>query len=370
MSKTELERLLIINSSNKLWGAEFSLSVFLKSLLSDEFKLIIKAEGDGFSDYLIQMGISFESNVLELSPRKISFIKSVYFLLKTSLKNEARFLYANNEDLSTLLAFLRVVTLFRVETTVHIRNSPGKYDYYKKLMFLHSNIICNSDYTKKSLIGSVFLHSKSKIHLIPNAHGQEKYSEAEKQQLPENLSDIKPFFLSVGMINSRKAQLDVVEIFKNAENLLQAKYLLIGKNNKPNPYLKKIEDFIIQNNLLTRVHILPFEKNLGPVYSAAIATIVPSINETFGRVVIESGFYGTPVIVRDIEPLSELIEHGKNGLIWDGSEAHLLELIESLLSNREYRDSLGENLRHKVLRDFSDHKYAESVKAVILGKKR
>ncbi len=370
MSETESERLLIINSSNTLWGAEVSLSVFLKSLFSDEFKLIIKAEGDGFSDYLTQMGISYESSVLELSPRKISFIKSVYFLLKTSLKNKARFLYANNEDLSTLLAFVRVVTLFGVATTIHIRNSPGKYDYYKKLMFLHSNIICNSDYTKKSLIGSVFLYSKSRIHLIPNAHGQEKDLGAEKPQLPENLPDLQPFFLTVGMINSRKAQLDVVEIFKDAEYLLKAKYVLIGKNTELNPYLKKIENFISQNNLLNTVLIWPFEKNLGSVYSAAIATIVPSINETFGRVVIESGFYGTPVIVRDIQPLSELIQHGENGLIWDGSKVHLLKLTKSLLSDREYRDSLGKNLRQKVLRDFSDHKYAESVKAVILGKER
>jgi glycosyltransferase involved in cell wall biosynthesis len=237
-------------------------------------------------------------------------------------------------------------------------------------MFLHNNIICNSEYTKESLLRSIFLYAKSRIYLIGNAHAQKNESCVGESKPPHMSPDLQPFFLTVGMINSRKAQLDVVEVFKDAERILKAKYVLIGKNAEHNPYLKKIEDFISQNNLLNRVLIWPFEKNLRSVYSAAIATIVPSINETFGRVVIESGFYGTPVIVRDIEPLSELIEHGKNGLIWDGSKAHLLELIESLLSNREYRDSLGENLRHKVLRDFSDHKYAESVKAVILGKKR
>lgn len=370
MSGIGARKLLIINSSNSLWGAEISLSVFLKSLLPDEFKLILKDEGDGFSEYLTQMGISHESSVLELSPRKISFTKAVYFLLKASLKNKARFLYANNEDLSTLLAIVRVVTLFRVATTIHIRNTPGKYDYYKKLMFLHSNIICNSDYTTKSLIGSVFLYWKSRIHLIPNAHGQKKNLGAEKPQLHDNLSDSQPFFLTVGMINSRKAQLDVVEIFKDAKHLFKAKYILIGKNTEHNPYLKKIENFISQNNLLNMVLIWPFEKNLESVYSAAIATIVPSIDETFGRVVIESGFYGTPVIVRDIQPLNELINHGENGLIWDGSKLHLLKLTESLLSDHEYRDTLGKNLQQKVLRDFSNHNYAESVKAVILGKKR
>lgn len=368
MSEIKAKRLLILNSSNSFWGAEVSLSVLLNNLLPNEFKLILKDEGNGFSAYLKEMGISFQLSVLELSPRKLSFIKSIYFLLKTSFKNKTRFIYGNNEDLSTLLAVVRVITLFKVSTTLHIRNSPGSLDYYKKLMFLHSNIICNSEYTKRLLIRNIFLYSKSKIHLIANAHGQKKVTFDGESKSPHTLSDLQPFFLTVGMINKRKAQLDVVEVFKDAGSLIQANYVLLGKTSGLNPYLENIENFISRNGLLNKVIIWPFEKNLKPVYTAAIATIVPSINETFGRVVIESGFYGTPVIIRDIDPLKELIEHGETGLVWDGSKEHLIKLLTSLLSDREYRDYLGKNLEERVLRDFSDDKYAESVKAIILNK--
>ena len=362
------KKLLIVNSSNQFWGAEISLSIFLKGLTPSEFSLIIKADGNGFSEYLTKQGISFEKNALELSPRKITFIKSIFFLLKASFREKATNFYGNNEDLSTLLAIIRVLSFFKIKTSIHIRNSPNKFDYYKKLMFVHSNIICNSKYTKKSLTKSVFLHPKSQIHLIPNAHGQKHTSNNNLKIQKTSLQKLNPFFLTVGMINRRKAQLDVVEAFYDADIHLKARYLMLGKSNEKNLYLEEIENFINKHDLESSIFIRSFEKDLEPFYSNAIATIVPSINETFGRVIVESGFYGTPLIVRDIEPLNELIEHGKTGLLWDGTTTHLAQLADIILKDTNYRNFLGKNLRIKVLNDFSDCRYIDSVKSAIQGK--
>ena len=342
--------------------------VFLRSLSIDEFDLVIKSDGDGFSNYLTDLGISYHLTPLELSPRKISFIKSMCLLITEFIKIKARYIYGNNEDLSTLLALSRIATLFSVETTIHIRNPPGKFDYYKKLMFFHKNIICNSKYTKESLTRYIPFYFESKIHLIPNAHGQETVLDKEIYNPSGWVKESQPFFLTVGMINRRKAQLDVVEILEDSASAFEAKYIIIGKDNEENPYLENLEHFIEQNQLQNTVLIRPFDKELRVLYSTATATIIPSISETFGRVVIESGFYGTPVIVRDIEPLCELIEHGENGLVWDGTKGHLLELTKRLLCDTQYRDLLGNNLREKVLRDFSDQRYAQSVKNVVLRK--
>ena len=134
--------------------------------------------------------------------------------------------------------------------------------------------------------------------------------------------------------------------------------------------MTKIEQYLAKNKLQDRVFIHPFKKDLSSAYAGAIATIISSKNETFGRVVIESGYYGTPVIVRNIEPLVELIEHGKNGLIWDGSEDHLSQLVKLLSNDSAYRNLLGDNLKTLVMNNYSDQHYCTKVKRIILDRKQ
>ena len=356
------KKILILNSSNQFWGAEVSLTILLKSLHPNEYKLVVRSDGSGFEAELAKIGVSHSSYDLELSPFKKNFFRSAFYLLKVMYQSKANIIYANNEDLSTLVAVVKVMTFFRVKTKVHIRTTPRKYDYYKKLMFVHNDIICNSRYTKNTLLDGINFYSKSKIHLVPNSHGQVEIEESKI------LDGTNRYFLTVGVIKEYKAQFDVAKVFNKANGDLAANYWLLGKNTEVNPYLRELEEYLEINELKEKVLIHPFKKNLGPVYSGAIATIIPSINETFGRVVIESGYYGTPVIVRNIEPLVELINHGENGLIWDGSEGHLLELLKRLSNDLAYRNLLGKNLKKTVINNYSDQNYYTKVKKIILGR--
>ena len=74
----------------------------------------------------------------------------------------------------------------------------------------------------------------------------------------------------------------------------------------------------------------------------------------------------TATIARNIEPLNELIEHGKTGLLWDGTEKHLGSLVDLLLGDNKLRNYLGKNLRSKVIKDFGNEKYFKSVKKILI----
>ena len=356
------QKILIINSSNKFWGAEVSLSIFLRELGETEFELILRNDGSGFSSILDEYSIRYEIIDLELSPKRIAFFYSLLRVLKFLITHRVNTIYANNEDISSLLSIIRVLTLFFIKTKLHIRNTPSNYDYYKKLMFLHNDIICNSNFTKNSLLPNSPIVNKKAIHVVPNSHGQSK-------EVSLNNKNSKDYFLTVGRISEDKGQYDVVQAICSMTDMPHLKYHMYGMEQYQNAYLDKINEYIKVNSDEERIKSFPFQKDLRFVYQNAIATILPTYFETFGRIVIESGYYGTPVIVRNIESLTEIVEDGIDGLVWDGTPEHLKLLLCKVTQDKEFTRRLGLNLNKKVLDQYDDQTYCKSLKEIIFKEK-
>ena len=347
--------MLILNSSNHHWGAEASLLLLLKDLDKSIYKLLIRNEPGDFESALKNKNISFSKINLTLSPFKISFYYSLFILIKVVLKYKIKNCYCNNDDLSTIVACLKIISFFNLNTFVHYRNFPNKNDYYKKLMFIHNTIICNSEFTQLSLLKNIRYKFNNTL-VIPNGHGQKKYQQEKRSK--EN------FFLTVGRIDPNKAQLEIIEILYNSGALERFKYIIVGHKSTKNDYHQKILNYIKYNKIQERVILKSFSPNISNYYKNAIVTIIPSYIETFGRTVIESGFYGTPVIVRSIPALLELVNHEKDGLIWDGSSKNMQKQLDKMY-DESFRKKMGRNLREKVLNNFTDEQYLNNIKKII-----
>ena len=84
---------------------------------------------------------------------------------------------------------------------------------------------------------------------------------------------------------------------------------------------------------------------LAALFRGARAVVVPSlVYETFGYVVLEAFAEGTPVIVRDLGALPELVTESGGGLVFDNAEG-LVESIERIAADEVLRDELGANGR-------------------------
>lgn len=84
------------------------------------------------------------------------------------------------------------------------------------------------------------------------------------------------------------------------------------------------------------------QKQLGALYYHAIACIVPSVTyETFGIVCIEAFARKTPVIVRDLGALPEVIEDSGGGFVYRTDE-ELLKAMDELVRFPGLRAKLGE----------------------------
>ncbi len=83
-------------------------------------------------------------------------------------------------------------------------------------------------------------------------------------------------------------------------------------------------------------------EELAEVYRAADVTVVPSYNESFGLVALESQACGTPVVAAAVGGLSTAVADGVSGLLVDGHDpADYAAALEPLLRQPGYRELLA-----------------------------
>lgn len=85
------------------------------------------------------------------------------------------------------------------------------------------------------------------------------------------------------------------------------------------------------------------QKELGALYYHAVATLVPSITyETFGIIIVESFARKTPVIVRRLGALPEVVEDSGGGFIYE-TDADLVAAVRQLVDRPDLQAELGDS---------------------------
>ena len=83
---------------------------------------------------------------------------------------------------------------------------------------------------------------------------------------------------------------------------------------------------------------------LNAAYETCDMSILPSRQEGFGLVVVESWLYKKPTLVSKEAGIAELVDDGRNGLLVDPMDpAVIAEKISTVLTDQRLADSLGEN---------------------------
>lgn len=98
-------------------------------------------------------------------------------------------------------------------------------------------------------------------------------------------------------------------------------------------------------------------------FSSAYLTVVPSIVEAFGFVVIESFSVKTPVIGSNTSGIAEIIRDGKDGLLFEPQNpSDLAKKIIYLLENKKMRDIFSQNCYLRFKNEFELNKAVSRLK--------
>jgi glycosyltransferase involved in cell wall biosynthesis len=115
-------------------------------------------------------------------------------------------------------------------------------------------------------------------------------------------------------------------------------------------WLKEIMDRSILRNSIS---IVPFQ-DPKPFYELFHIFVLPSKSEAFGLVAIEAMMSNCCTIRTDTNGALDQIEHGKDGYIFSNGNAKALgDILQTVIENRELRDSIASNGKLKALENFT-----------------
>lgn len=157
----------------------------------------------------------------------------------------------------------------------------------------------------------------------------------EDWQKPSQRPHENPYFLFVGRLEVIKGLQTLIKVW---ERITDYDLLVAGTGDYEQQLREQAED----NPRIKFLGALS-QKELGSLYFHAIASIVPSITyETFGMIIIESFARKTPVIVRDLGALPEVVNESNGGFVYQ-TDNELLEAVERISASPVLRSQLGEN---------------------------
>jgi glycosyltransferase involved in cell wall biosynthesis len=101
------------------------------------------------------------------------------------------------------------------------------------------------------------------------------------------------------------------------------------------------------------------------LYSWADVAVVPSLYEPFGIVALEAMAARTPVVISDTGGLSEIIDHGVDGLkAYPGNSNSLADMVIWLLKDDLLRERFRVNALRKVQKEYNWRRIAWQTREV------
>jgi glycosyltransferase involved in cell wall biosynthesis len=234
-------------------------------------------------------------------------------------------------SIGKMLTNKKVKLVFTEHNTKNKRLNNKLFRIFDKFIYgFYDKIICISEPVKDALISSNIVNL-NKLIVIENGISMDLIKKAEisnRKLLGYSDSDI--LMIMVAGFRKQKDQDTVIKSLKNlpANHIL----LLVGDGERR----EDLKQLVERENLTERVNFLGIRTDVYPLIKMCDISILSSHWEGFGLSAVESMACETPLIVSDVEGLSEVV--GDGALLFErGNENELVGLITKLLNDQELK---------------------------------
>jgi glycosyltransferase involved in cell wall biosynthesis len=358
---------------------EMSIKVFLTDhmrLLQDMFELSVAVNTENHN-FLAPFGI--EAQVIPIKiERKISFFRDLKSLLELyRIFKKERFDIVHS--IMPKSGFLSMVAGFfaRVPVRVHTftgqvwKNSTGMRRFVLKAMdrvlaVCATHILVDSPSQREFLISEGVV-GRGKSSVIGNGsmcgvdakrfHFDEEARGNIREAHGITPDDIVFFFL--GRINRDKGILDLARAFAALCGRFKNVHLLLAGPDEENIGEKTLE---ICAQCSDKVHILGYADAPEEYMSAADVFCLPSYREGFGLVITEAAAVGIPSIGSRIYGITDAIEDGVTGFLFEPAASHDLMLkMARFVENPSLIKTMGEKAKVNTLEKYSKEKVTSAM---------
>ncbi|MFW6141317.1 MAG: glycosyltransferase family 4 protein [Candidatus Saliniplasma sp.] len=150
-----------------------------------------------------------------------------------------------------------------------------------------------------------------------------------------------------------------VDLLIKAFNQLNsdANLIIVGDG----PERKKLEGLASSNPDITFLGKVDHQL-IHSVYEQSDVIIVPSVwPEPLSRVLLESAYFGKPIVATDVGGSSEVIKHGYNGLLVKPDIEDLRKKLEYIIDRDGKRRSMSENMKKYYRKNLSKDKILDKI---------
>jgi glycogen synthase len=176
-------------------------------------------------------------------------------------------------------------------------------------------VICCSQYMKAEL-GGVFQIPDDKLRVIPNGVYPDEFKVTDVD--PGKIRSIycapdEKMIFHVGRVVREKGLGVLLEAFQKVLAVEPGvKLVIAGKG----PFMDELRFKAYQLGIYKRIYFAGYidDSTRNALYKCADVAVFPSLYEPFGIVALEGMAAGVPVVVSETGGMSEIIDHGVNGL--------------------------------------------------------
>lgn len=359
MKKQKIFHLVTVSKSIPLMKGQIE---FLRGkgldacIISSDGKEIRKFDKDAYRIVNMEREISILKDIKSLVNLIILFLKEKPLIVNSGTPKAGL--------LGTIAAFItkrpnRIYTVrgLRLETVTGLRYKL-LYTMEKIAMMCSTDIIAISDSLKEKII-ELGLAKESKIRIL--GYGSSNGLNVKDFNVTNNKIDIniKEQLVNsfvVGYVGRIVKDKGISELIKSFQKLQELKYnikLLIVGDFEKSDSISDEEIKILKNDS----NIVWVNRVDNPVayFNNMDVFVFPTYREGFGNVSIEAQLLKVPVITTNVTGAKDTVINGETGFIVEKNEVDaIVEKIELLINNENYRKNLGENGKKWIEKYFSN----------------
>lgn len=340
--------LYISNRERFLGGAEKSLCDLIGHLdLSKINPYFVSIYNGEVTEFIKNLGIPYLKICEFRRKNPFPFIRSQIQLIYLILKKRIRIIH-NNQRQEAFYTWLPAF-LTNTKMILHHRDSS---DFSRMDHFFINRADCNisiSSWQNDQFFNNkaILIHNGIDLDQIPQQIEDDQTINGAKKSLLVGL---------VGRIAPMKGQDTFIEAAKIVlEKLPDVKFNIYGDTNSGyyNDYylglINKIKVLELGDTVIFRGYV----NNIEDIYPQLDISVVPSLREPFGRVIIESMVFCKPVIATNVGGPLDIVTDQTGILVPVNAPKALAEAILYLARNLTVRENMGKAGRERVERFFT-----------------
>lgn len=352
MGNKAKKKILYLSHAPYEGGAEYSLKLLINHLDRRKYEPMLACPNDApyLQDVLDVVHFNFKYNWKKYR-LVIPMMLDLWKLYQIIRKSNADIIHANGIVCSLLLGWLG--NLIGEKKIAHMRDLDPLSAYKIKLLDNNDVLIANSKQTQAFLRKNGII---SPVEFVYNGVDLSIYDAVWEYNLQREKDLSKGIVIgSVGQLYPRKG----------FRYLILAISILRGKGfpatlqiagQDPTEDQRNLKDLQTIANELGVAHCVNFVGYVSPVhefFKDLDVFVLASLEEPFGRVLIEAQASGVPVIGTKVGGIPEIITHKNSGMLVEPRSARMIaETILQLVENRTLYKMITSNARSEARKRF------------------